>query len=169
MTESEACSLPWHGNRYQGERASENREGAAEPKGPHGSGPGPSSAPRRGRPDESPRPTSSVGARPRHGDCVSPCMRWLLGLLWGAGVVSLGSLARAQPPSTASAAHSVNSTPHEVRTSLGPRRWYGWKTLAIDGAALGLVGVALVAEAGRHSEETAAMVIAGSGAAVNAL
>ena len=97
-------------------------------------------------------------------------MHWLLALLLASGVSCLASIASAKAPATLSAAHSVNPAPQQNEVPVDSRRWYGWKTLIVDGAALSLVGAALVVELPERSgDEHAVKVVLGGAALVYAV
>lgn len=70
-------------------------------------------------------------------------MKLLFGGLLGLGVLCAASLGAAQPL----ASHTVNPAPQASETPpLGPRRWYGWKGLTTDGAALTLAVSAVMVD-----------------------
>lgn len=92
-------------------------------------------------------------------------LRVLAGIL-GLGVCCFTSVATAQAAEAPSATHSVNPAPQGSEAPpLGPRRWYGWKGLTVDGAALSLAAAALVTASGdtQQGEDWATrLVIAGT-------
>ena len=85
--------------------------------------------------------------------------------IWGLGVCCITSVATAQVAEATAASHTVNPAPQGAEAPPpGPRRWYGWQGLTVDGAAITLGVAAALAEAGdtqRGEDWAARFAIAG--------